>query len=104
MMIENPSLDMDPALLKSVTISANADGVRGSGKRVPRKFPVIPAWKTTFQVYILDPIITREVFEEMVNTAGIFVGIGQFRPQNLGSNGRFKIAALDWQDNRQLAA
>ena len=104
MLIENPSLGIDPETVDCVTISANADGVRGSGKRVTRRFPQFPEWETTFDVYILDPIITEDVFREMVEIAGMFVGIGQFRPQNLGSNGRFKISRLVWQDNRQIAA
>ena len=105
MLMENPALNIDPATVGSVTISANADGVRGSGKRVPRRFPSIPAgWSTTFDVYILDPIITEQVFREMVDLAGLFIGIGQFRPQNGGTNGRFKIEKLAWADNRKLAA
>lgn len=105
MLIANPSLNIDPATVNSITISANADGVRGSGKRVPRRFPIIPiGWQTTFDVYILDPIITQEVFREMMEIAGMFVGVGQYRPQNGGTNGRFKLTDLRWQDNRQLAA
>ena len=40
----------------------------------------------------------------MVEIAGMFIGIGRFRPEKGGTNGRFKITQLDWQDNRQLAA
>lgn len=103
-LLEDPALGVDPAGVPSITISANADGVRGSGKRVQRRFPIINEWSATFDVYILDPIITEDVFREMVEIAGMFIGIGRFRPQNGGVNGRFKITALDWQDNRQLAA
>lgn len=104
-LMENPRLNIDPQSVNSITISANADGVRGSGKRVPRRFPVIPmGWQTTFDVYILDPIITEQVFREMVELAGMFIGLGQFRPQNGGTNGRFKLSHLVWQDNRQIAA
>jgi len=104
MILENPALHVDPEIVQCVAISANADGVRGSGKRVTRRFPTIPAWRSTFDVHILDPIITEDVFREMVEIAGLFVGIGQFRPQNLGSNGRFRITSLVWRDNRKLAA
>lgn len=104
-LLESPKLNIDPATVQSITISANADGVRGSGKRVPRRFPVIPiGWSTTFDVYILDPIITEQIFREMVELAGMFIGVGQFRPQNGGTNGRFKLDRLDWQDNRQMVA
>lgn len=104
-LLESPKQNIDPATVQSITISANADGVRGSGKRVPRRFPVIPiGWSTTFDVYILDPIITEQIFREMVELAGMFIGVGQFRPQNGGTNGRFKLDRLDWQDNRQMVA
>lgn len=98
---ESPKLNVDPKTVDSITISANADGVRGSGKRVPRRFPILYTWETTFEVLILDPIITKEVFKEMLELAGMFVGIGQFRPEKGGTNGRFVIAKLDWEDNRQ---
>lgn len=103
-LFEDPALNIDPATVGVVTISANADGVRGSGKRVPRRFPIIPSWEATFDVYILDPIITQEVFREMVEIAGMFIGIGRFRPEKGGTNGRFKIVSLAWEDNRRLAA
>ncbi len=103
-LFDDPALNIDPATVGAVTISANADGVRGSGKRVPRRFPIIPAWEASFDVYILDPIITQEVFREMVEIAGMFIGIGRFRPEKGGTNGRFKIASLAWEDNRKLAA
>lgn len=104
-LMENPALNIDPKTVKNIVISANADGVRGSGKRVTRRFPSIPVgWSTTFEVYILDPIITEQVFREMLELAGLFIGVGQFRPQNGGTNGRFRVEKLIWADNRKLAA
>ncbi|MCA3375674.1 MAG: hypothetical protein INF64_00990 [Roseomonas sp.] len=103
-LMDDPALGIDPATVNVVTISANADGIRGSGKRVPRRFPIMPEWETTFDVYILDPIITQDVFREMVEIAGMFIGIGRFRPEKGGTNGRFRIASLVWEDNRKLAA
>jgi hypothetical protein len=104
MLPEDPALNVDPDEVQCVTISANADGVRGSGKRVPRRFPIIPEWETTFDVFILDPIITEDVFREMVQIAGMFIGIGRFRPEKGGTNGRFTIKSLTWTDNRSLVA
>ena len=105
MLLESPALNINPAIVRSIAISAHADGVRGSGKRVTRRFPTMSAgWESTFEVIILDPIITRQIFHDMVELSGIFIGIGQFRPQNGGSNGRFKIAKLEWADNRRLVA
>jgi hypothetical protein len=104
MLLEDPSLNIDPATVESVTISAHADGRRGSGTRVDRTFPIIPEWSTTFEVIILDPIITRDIFSEMVKVAGLFMGVGRFRPENGGMNGRFQLDKLAWADNRKLVA
>lgn len=40
----------------------------------------------------------------MLTIAGMFIGVGRFRPEKGGQNGRFQIAALDWEDNRSLVA
>jgi len=103
-LLEDPSLDIDPTTVKPITISANADGVRGSGRRVTRRFPIMNAWSTTFDVYILDPIITEEVFREMLEITGMFIGLGRFRPEKGGGNGRFKLSEMSWSDNRSLVA
>jgi hypothetical protein len=81
-----------------VTINANSDGVRGSGKRVRRTFPQVSEWKGTARFAILDDSITRDVFEKHLTEAGRFIGIGRFRPQNGGLNGRFKPVAFRWSE------
>ncbi|WP_065091456.1 hypothetical protein [Rhizobium leucaenae] len=90
-----------------VDIMCDAQGKTGSAvsSRVPRRFPQVPEWSATFQVWILDPIITEEIFREMVELAGMFIGIGRWRPvMNGGMNGRFIIDKLKWEDNRKFAA
>ncbi|WP_420023730.1 hypothetical protein ACN9JG_06115 [Cereibacter azotoformans] len=93
-----------PEDVGSIVISANADGVRGSGKRVPRKFPMIYDWSATFDVMILDPIITEAVFAEMMQVAGLFIGVGRFRPEKGGQNGRWRLDRLEWKDGIAAAA
>jgi hypothetical protein len=101
MLLDNPALNIDPAIVQCVTISANADGIRGSGKRVPRRFPEIGEWSSTFDVHILDPIVTEDIFRDMLEKAGMYIGIGRFRPEKGGTNGRFRVTDLVWQDNRK---
>lgn len=96
-----PRLNIDPAAVVPIAVSVNADGVRGSGKRVTRRFPYIPpAWEAIFDVTILDDIIVQDIFREMLDIAGMFIGVGQFRPENGGTNGRFRVAKLSWADSR----
>jgi hypothetical protein len=104
MLIEDIDLGIKPEAVGQVAISANADGVRGSGKRVLRRFPMIPEWRSTFDIYVLDPIITKDVLKEMLEIAGMFIGIGRFRPEKGGTNGRFRLDRLGWDDGRLAAA
>lgn len=85
--------DAEPKL-----ISANADGVRGSGKRVPRRFPEFAKWHGVAEFTIVDDVITQDVFERHIKAAGVIVGIGRFRPENGGTNGRFRCTKFDWSD------
>ena len=81
------------------TFSCHADGKRGSGTRVPRKFPVIHEWESKATFYILDETITREVFERYLTEAGKFIGVGRFRPRNGGFYGRFHVGDdMSWED------
>jgi hypothetical protein len=81
------------------TFSCHADGKRGSGTRVPRKFPVIHEWEAKAEFYILDETITKDVFERYLVEAGKFIGVGRFRPRNGGFYGRFHVGDdLTWED------
>ncbi len=94
--------NFDASDLICESIFANADGIRGSGKRVMRYYPTIPDWSATFPITIVDPIITPEIFREIVDLSGMFVGIGRWRPEKGGQKGRFKIVDLKWHDNREF--
>jgi hypothetical protein len=74
-----------------------SDGVSGSGKRVPKCFPVIPSWKGTVEYLILDDgTINEDVFERTHREAGTFVGIGRFRPERGGFYGRYRATKFEW--------
>ena len=94
--VDNPPLGVQKDAVESVRINANADGVRGSGKRVWRTFPVIPKWESEATFMIMDETITREVFEEVFTAAGMGIGIGRFRPEKGGINGRFSATSFEW--------
>lgn len=85
---------------EKIIIQANSNGVRGSGKRVPRAFPVFPKWEATFVFLISDDIINESVFKETITAAGIIVGVGRFRAEKGGTNGRFTIEKITWEDFR----
>ena len=91
------SLGIHKDQLEPIDIWANADGVRGSGKRVKRRFPIIKEWAGTARFAILDDVIPNEIFERAVIEAGRLVGIGRFRPEKGGFLGRFIASGFKWE-------
>jgi hypothetical protein len=73
-----------------------ADGKRGSGKRVEKCYPIIHEWSGAVTFLILDETITEDVFRQVLEGAGQFIGIGRFRPRNNGFYGRFKVVSIKW--------
>lgn len=83
--------------LTSETIYANADGKRGSGTRVFRRFPMIPSgWKGRAEIYVIDDEIPEAIIERCLAEAGSLVGIGRFRPEKGGFLGRFSVEKKNW--------
>lgn len=77
-------------------IYCNADGKRGSGKRVWRNFPRIDQWSADVPYHVLADEITEDVFEEHIRQAGAFIGVGRFRPQSGGFYGRYEVKKIKW--------
>jgi hypothetical protein len=88
----------DESAIQMERIHANADGVRGSGKRVWRNFPRVDQWSGEVQFHIIADEITPEVFEETVRYAGLAVGVGRFRPERGGYFGRFAADKFQWSE------
>lgn len=82
----------------------NADGVRGSGKRVWRTMPLIREWAGDIEFLIVDPMVTEDVFRKVLDEAGRLIGIGRYRPRNNGIYGRFAIDRLVWADSERAKA
>jgi hypothetical protein len=82
-----------------VRIHANADGIRGSGKRVFRTFPIVPApWGGRLDIHVISETVPDEIVERVVKASGLFVGVGRFRPENGGTNGRFQAEGFRWSE------
>lgn len=77
--------------VESETLFLNSDGVRGSGKRVNKTYPIIHSWQGEITFHIFDDTITFDVFKQILIEAGKFIGIGRFRPRNNGFYGRFEV-------------
>lgn len=85
--------------LQGDTRHVPADGRPGGTKRVIKIFPILSEWEGEVIVYIGDPIITADIFEEVIRNAGNLIGIGTWRPRNRGMNGRFELIDMQWIEN-----
>lgn len=77
--------------------SATGDS-RGVGGRVPRTFPMVDEWGGDLTFYVLNPTIDEATFETYLREAGQFIGVGRFRMENGGVNGRFRVAGARWAE------
>jgi hypothetical protein len=95
--LNDPRLDAKQKDVRGERLNVNADGVRGSGKRVWRTFPVVDSgYKSYIDFMIMDDTITKEVFVDVFTAAGTGIGIGRFRPEKGGTNGRFRPVKFEW--------
>jgi len=93
----NLSIGIHKNEMPEITINANVDGVRGSGKRIPRTFPQTQEWGGTTSFLIMEEKIKPEIFEKVLINAGRSIGVGQFRPEKGGLNGRFDIIKIEYE-------
>ena len=69
-------------------------GKQGKGPRVWKCFPRLLEWGGTAEVFIVDDIISKVVFEKYFESIGKFIGWGRFRVENGGYYGRFEITKM----------
>jgi hypothetical protein len=84
--------------IEKLTLFVPSDGIKGSGKRVWKHFPVVPEWSGKLNIFVLDATITQAVLAEHIDTCGKFIGVGAFRPQSGGYFGRFALEKLEWSE------
>ena len=60
-------------------------------------FPIVESWEGVLEINLLDEKITKDVFKKVVVYAGMAVGIGSWRPENGGENGRFEVVDTDFE-------
>lgn len=94
----NVHLGIKPEDVAGEWLFLPSDGKRGGGSRVWKCYPVIPAWSGDVECVVLDGMITPEVFEAHLKAAGMFIGVGRFRPRNNGFYGRWQAKDIQWTD------
>ena len=83
--------------VKGERLFVPSDGKAGSGKRVWKVFPVVHKWSGVVDFTIFDDTITETVFENTIQQAMAFVGVGRWRPERGGMYGRAAIEGISWK-------
>jgi hypothetical protein len=98
MVLDPLVLPIKAAEVSGLWLHVPSDGRRGGTKRVEKCFPMIPKWEGTVTFMICDELVNEEVFTDHLKDAGMFIGIGFFRPRNNGYWGRFEVESVKWID------
>ena len=87
---------VDPKQVPGNRIFVPSDGVSGSGKRVWKTFPTLEKWSTDATIHVVEPMLAQspDVIKMYMEVAGLFCGLGQYRPSTSGWYGRSKL--VDW--------
>lgn len=62
--------------------------------RMMTERPKFTKWKATFELVLNDESVPREVINEILEHAGKYVGVGDWRPQTKGMFGKFMITSF----------
>lgn len=101
LVMERLPLNIKAEDVKPEKLYVPSDGRRGGTRRVYKYFPVILEWCGAVTYTIFDDIITEDVFRQVLDASGKLIGIGRFRPRNMGYYGTFKVDELIWQDENK---
>ncbi len=55
-------------------------------------------WGAEFVLNVLEPTITDETIIKLLEYAGVYIGIGSYRPANNGMFGKFKLLTINKSD------
>jgi hypothetical protein len=76
--------------------------------RVPHSRPKIWPWETTFELHFRDEWIPIRIMEkhgpELIKTAGVLVGVCDFRPEKNGSFGQYYLKRFELLPQREEIA
>ena len=64
--------------------------------RIIRYRPRFDKWRLTFDILIMDEQVPVTVVRQVVDYAGMYVGIGDFRPGKSGKFGKFSV--VEWRE------
>jgi len=92
--IEPFMIELNAGKYEVFRISAVNPMTRG---RMMTERPKFNKWKAEFEIILNDPAVPISVINEILEHAGKYVGIGDWRPQTKGMFGKFLISSFKTQ-------
>jgi len=68
-----------------------SDGKVGGGSRVWKAFPKVNSWSLSLRFLVVDEILDPDLLTKYLSSAGMFKGIGMWRPGRNGDYGTFFV-------------
>jgi hypothetical protein len=85
-------IEMDVKNYEVFRISAVNPMTKG---RMMTERPKYDKWKASFQIILNDPAVPTGVINEILEHAGKYVGLGDWRPEKKGMFGKFMIVKFE---------
>lgn len=89
--IKDIQLDLSYDDIPGEWVYVPSNGKPGGGSRVWKCFPYVDNWEGEVTFGITNRSITSDIFQQYLGEAGLFVGLGRWRPQKGGMYGKFKV-------------
>jgi len=87
-------IEMNNSEMEVFRISAVNPMTKG---RMMTERPKFSKWKASFELILNDPAVPISVINEILEQAGKYVGIGDWRPEKKGMFGKFMITSFKKQ-------
>ena len=84
-------IEMDNGEMEIFRISAVNPTTKG---RMMIERPKFSKWSATFEIVLNDPAVPVSVINEILEHAGKYVGVGDWRPEKKGMFGKFMITSF----------
>jgi len=77
--------------------------IPANGARIIEHRPMFDDWRITFEIEIFDGGFSEKLTRQLVDDAGLRIGLGDMRPEKKGPFGRFNVIKWDAKDLKKAA-
>lgn len=79
---------------KSFEVDSRPVTIPATKGRIMRHRPRFNEWGARFDLVINDDLMAAETVHQLLNEAGVYIGVGDFRPEKRGPFGCFRVVSF----------